>query len=50
MMVRGTGLMAGSPGGSGSPARVTVPTPGPARKAMPAPAASGRTVATTSAP
>ena len=27
---RGTGLMAGSPGGMGRPARVTVPTPSPA--------------------
>ena len=34
---RGTGLMAGSPGGTGSPGRVTMPTPSPARKVMPLP-------------
>ena len=47
---RGTGLIAGSPGGKGRPGRVTVPTPGPALKVTPAPAAPGRTVADTSAP
>ena len=35
---RGTGLMAGSPGGMGRPGRVTVPTPSPARKLTPLPA------------
>ena len=35
---RGTGLMAGSPGGIGRPGRVTVPTPSPARKLTPLPA------------
>ena len=30
IILRGTGLIAGSPGGTGSPGRVTVPTPGPA--------------------
>jgi len=33
-MRRGTGLIAGSPGATGSPARVTVPTPSPARRAL----------------
>ena len=48
---RGTGLMAGSPGGSGRPARVTVPTPspGPERRRR-VPGAPARTVAITSAP
>ena len=32
IMRRGTGLMAGSPGGTARPGRVTVPTPSPARK------------------
>ena len=32
---RGTGLIAGSPTSSGRPGRVTVPTPGPARKTHP---------------
>ena len=32
---RGTGLIAGSPGGSGRPGRVMVPTPAPARKLTP---------------
>ena len=45
---RGTGLMAGSPGGIGSPALVTMPTPGPALKLMPSP--PSRTVATTMQP
>ncbi len=47
---RGTGLIAGSPTASGSPGRVTVPTPSPAVKRTPAPGAPLRTVATTSAP
>ncbi len=47
---RGTGLIAGSPGGSGRPGRVTVPTPSPARKMTPLPGAPRRTVARTSAP
>ena len=38
IIARGTGLIAGSPTSSGSPGRVTVPTPGPARKTTPAPA------------
>ena len=38
---RGTGLMAGSPGAIGRPARVTVPTPAPARKVTPLPGAAG---------
>ena len=32
--------MAGSPGGTASPARVTVPTPSPARKLTPLPRAT----------
>ena len=47
---RGTGLMAGSPGGTGKPGRVTVPTPSPARKMTPLPGAARRTVARISAP
>ncbi len=39
IMARGTGLMAGSPGGIGRPGRVTVPTPGPARNTTPLPGA-----------
>ena len=50
IICRGTGLMAGSPGGTGRPGRVTVPTPSPARNVTPAPGAPSRTVATTSAP
>ena len=50
IMARGAGLIAGSPGGSGRPGRVTVPTPWPARKATPDPRAANRTVARTSAP
>ena len=46
---RGTGLIAGSPTGTGSPGRVTVPTPGPARNATPLPGAPSRTVEWTSA-
>ena len=34
---RGAGLIAGSPGGSGRPARVTVPIPSPARNTTPDP-------------
>ena len=37
IICRGTGLMAGSPGGIARPARVTVPTPAPARNATPLP-------------
>ena len=37
-ILRGTGLIAGSPGGIGRPGRVTVPTPGPAANRMPEPA------------
>jgi hypothetical protein len=48
IMARGAGLMAGSPGGNGRPARVIVPTPGPALKRMPSP--PGRTVAMTVQP
>jgi hypothetical protein len=47
---RGAGLMAGSPGGTGSPGLVTVPTPGPARNVTPEPAGPARTVTTISAP
>ena len=47
---RGTGLIAGSPGGIGRPGRVTMPTPGPASNVTPAPGAPRRTVALTSAP
>ncbi len=47
---RGTGLMAGSPGGTGSPARVTVPTPSPARNVTPLPGLPRRTVARMRAP
>ena len=47
---RGAGLMAGSPGGRGSPARVTVPTPSPARKVTPVPGMPARIVAITRAP
>ena len=35
IIARGAGLIAGSPGGSGRPGRVTVPTPSPARKLTP---------------
>ena len=47
---RGTGLIAGSPGGSGRPGSVTVPTPSPARQAIPAPGALPVTFAMISAP
>jgi len=47
---RGPGLIAGSPTASGSPARVTVPTPAPARKTRPVPGAPGFIVLTTRAP
>src|SRR5580704_1066608 len=50
IMRRGVGLMAGSPGGTGRPARVTVPTPSPARKLTPAPLLPARTVAQIKAP
>ena len=50
IMRRGTGLMAGSPGGTGRPGRVTVPTPSPARKLTPAPRLPARTVAQINAP
>ena len=46
---RGTGLIAGSPTGTGRPGLVTVPTPEPARNATPLPAAPSRTVAATRA-
>jgi len=36
-----TGLIAGSPGAIGRPGRVTVPTPGPARKVTPLPGRAG---------
>ncbi len=49
-MALGTGLIAGSPGGTGNPALVTVPTPGPARKVTPLPAAPLQTVETIMAP
>src|SRR6202453_2748561 len=49
IIARGAGLIAGSPGGSGSPGRGTVPTPSPARKLTPAPGGCRRTVATISA-
>src|SRR5262249_21865341 len=47
---RGTGLIAGSPGGTGSPGSVTVPTPGPALNLTPLPVIPFRIVASTSAP
>ncbi len=47
---RGTGLIAGSPGGSGKPGSVTVPTPSPAWNTTPLPRRPCRTVACTSAP
>ena len=47
---RGTGLMAGSPGGIGRPGTRDVPTPAPARKVTPLPGAPARTVATIKAP
>ena len=47
---RGTGLIAGSPGGSGRPARVTVPIPSPARNVTPDPGGPCETRAMTSAP
>ena len=47
---RGTGLMAGSPGGIARPARVTMPTPSPARKITPLPGIPRRTVARMRAP
>ena len=50
IIARGAGLIAGSPGASGRPGRVTVPTPSPARKTMPLPGAAHRSAATISAP
>ncbi|GAC1559035.1 MAG: hypothetical protein NVS2B5_22110 [Beijerinckiaceae bacterium] len=50
IIARGTGLIAGSPGATGNPARVTVPTPSPALNEMPAPGRPCRTVTMTSAP
>ena len=50
IICRGTGLIAGSPGGRGKPGRVTVPTPGPARNTTPVPGAACVTVARTRAP
>src|SRR5579875_2064169 len=46
---RGTGLMAGSPGGTGSPGRVTTPTPGPRRNST-RPSGRNRTELTRRAP
>ena len=43
IIARGTGLIAGSPGGSGRPGRVTVPTPSPARNVTPLPGVPGAT-------
>jgi hypothetical protein len=40
---RGTGLMAGAPGGTGRPGLVTVPTPSPAWNRMPEPGGAGAT-------
>ena len=50
IIARGTGLIAGSPGASARPGRVTVPTPSPAAKRRPVPGGPRRTLATTSAP
>ena len=50
IMARGPGLIAGSPGGSGRPGRVIVPTPGPARNARPLAGRRAETVARISAP
>ena len=47
---RGTGLIAGSPGGIGRPSFVTMPTPSPARNTTPLPASPRLTVAMISAP
>jgi len=47
---RGTGLIAGSPGGSGRPGLVMRPTPSPARKVTPLPAAPWLTRALIKAP
>ena len=49
IMLRGTGLIAGSPTGMARPARVTVPTPSPARKLTPAPGGPKVTATRTSA-
>ncbi|MNL20083.1 hypothetical protein D3C87_1413140 [compost metagenome] len=50
IILRGTGLIAGSPGGRGNPGRVMVPTPFPALKVMPLPGFPRRTVLSISAP
>ena len=50
IMARGAGLIAGSPGSSGRPGRVTTPTPSPALKITPVVCGARRTVATMSAP
>ncbi len=50
IIARGTGLIAGSPGGSASPGRVTMPTPGPARNTTPDPGTPHPTRTRTSAP
>ena len=50
IIARGTGFIAGWPGGIGKPARVTVPTPSPALNEMPLAGRESRTVATISAP
>lgn len=47
---RGTGLIAGSPGGIGRPSFVTIPTPSPALNTTPLPASPRPTVAIISAP
>ncbi len=47
---RGTGLIAGSPGASGRPGLVMVPTPSPAQNVMPVSGAADRTVEMISAP
>ena len=49
-MRRGAGLIAGSPTARLRPGLVTVPTPSPARKTIPAPAGAGLTQDSTSAP
>ncbi len=50
IIVRGTGLIAGSPTASGSPGFVTVPTPGPARNTTPLPGSPRVTVTRIRAP
>jgi hypothetical protein len=50
IILRGTGLIAGSPIATGRPGKVTVPTPSPAVNVTPAPAAPRRTLAIIRAP